>query len=134
MSGEKNLKKLLTSLSAQLLPETYVFCTLPNGKYADYAELFPKCMFSEAEGFSLIITQKQAEQNNLDYTGIFRCITLTIHSSLEAVGLTAAVSGKLAENDISANVIAAYHHDHIFVKAEQADLAVKKLNELSEQL
>ena len=54
-----------------------------------------------------------------------------IHSSLEAVGLTAAVSTKLATKGISANVIAAYYHDHIFVSAEKAELALLALKELS---
>lgn len=58
---------------------------------------------------------------------MFRGITLTIHSSLDAVGITAAVSTKLAEQGISANVIAAYYHDHIFVQAEKAELAIEAL-------
>ena len=67
--------------------------------------------------------------NQLAFESVFRGITLTIHSSLDAVGLTAAVSGKLAANNISANVIAAYYHDHIFVQTEKAELALKVLNE-----
>lgn len=62
---------------------------------------------------------------------MFKGITLTIHSSLDAVGLTAAVSTKLAEKDISANVIAAYYHDHIFVQSEKAELAMEALGEFS---
>ncbi|WP_238326176.1 ACT domain-containing protein [Marinomonas sp. S3726] len=52
---------------------------------------------------------------------------MTVHSSLDAVGLTAAVATKLAEHDISANVIAAYYHDHIFVQKEKADAALQAL-------
>ena len=58
-------------------------------------------------------------------------ITLRIHSSLEAVGLTAAVATKLAKAGITANVVAAYFHDHIFVPVERADEAVKLLLEFS---
>ena len=68
-----------------------------------------------------------------NYESIFKCITLKVHSSLETVGLTAAVSNKLAERGISANVIAAYFHDHIFVQAEKADVALSALNEFSLQ-
>ncbi|HBY88217.1 MAG TPA: transporter, partial [Colwellia sp.] len=32
-------------------------------------------------------------------------------------------------NNISANVIAAYYHDHIFVQSEKAELALKVLND-----
>ncbi|MEH6453460.1 MAG: ACT domain-containing protein, partial [Psychromonas sp.] len=38
---------------------------------------------------------------------------------------------KLASHGISANVIAAYYHDHIFVQAEKADQALLALKELS---
>jgi len=62
----------------------------------------------------------------------FRCrrITLTVHSSLEAVGLTAAVAGALARQGISANVVAAFYHDHIFVPRDQAERAVAVLEKL----
>jgi hypothetical protein len=46
------------------------------------------------------------------------------------VGLTAAVSRKLTEKGICANIIAAYFHDHIFVPSAQADLALNVLLEL----
>nr|WP_275889019.1 ACT domain-containing protein [Desulforhopalus vacuolatus] len=65
----------------------------------------------------------------MKYEGVFKGITLTVHSSLEAVGLTAAISSKLAEKGISANVIAAYYHDHIFVQTEKAEMAMEALNE-----
>ncbi|MCH9673679.1 MAG: ACT domain-containing protein, partial [Gammaproteobacteria bacterium] len=63
---------------------------------------------------------------------IFKRITLTVHSSLDAVGLTAAVSTKLAEHDISANIVAGYYHDHIFVQTQRATHAMAALRELSE--
>jgi hypothetical protein len=61
---------------------------------------------------------------------VFRGITLNVHSGLDAVGLTAALSSKLAEHGISANVIAGYFHDHIFVQNEHAEKAIAALNEL----
>lgn len=62
---------------------------------------------------------------------LFRAITLEVHSSLNAVGLTAAVSGALARRGISANVVAAFYHDHIFVPAGQAQEALETLGALS---
>ncbi|NQY36124.1 MAG: ACT domain-containing protein [Alteromonadaceae bacterium] len=128
MVGETNLGKLLSSMSPDLLPDEYVFCTV-KGKYGDFAELSPLASFSEAQGMTLVITKEAAISGKLSFESVFKAITLTIHSSLDAVGLTAAVSTKLAQNDISANVIAAYYHDHIFVQADKAEAAIEALNE-----
>ncbi|MGO2019037.1 MAG: ACT domain-containing protein [Psychrobacter sp.] len=85
----------------------------------------------ETEGLTLVLTKDKADEAGLNYEGVFRQITLTVHSSLEAVGLTAAVSTKLTSKDISANVIAAYYHDHIFVSNDKAEQALSALKELS---
>jgi hypothetical protein len=58
-------------------------------------------------------------------------VTLNIHSSLEAVGLTAAVSQALASEAISANVVAGFYHDHIFVPQTAGKRAVACLTLLS---
>jgi len=91
--------------------------------------LSPLACFVEEEGLTLIVSVASAEKAQLAYEGKFKQITLTVHSSLDAVGLTAAVATKLASYDISANVVAAYYHDHIFVQTEKADEALMALNE-----
>jgi hypothetical protein len=58
-------------------------------------------------------------------------ITLSIHSSLEAVGFLAAITGKLADHNISVNPISAYYHDHLFVPAARAQAAMELLQEFS---
>ena len=68
----------------------------------------------------------------LPYSLVCVWITLTIHSSLEAVGLTAAVSSALTEANISCNVVAAYYHDHIFVPIADADRAMNVLLALTD--
>ena len=130
MSAERDLKKLLSSISPKLLPKEYVFCSI-KGKYGDYANLEPIASFKEEEGLTLVITKESAIKANLEFESTFRVITLTVHSSLDAVGLTAAVSTKLAEKNISANIIAAYYHDHIFVPTKRAKEALVALKELS---
>jgi uncharacterized protein len=125
MIGETNLSKLLASMS-----DEYVFCSV-QGEYQDYAQLTPLATFREEEGLTLVVTKDAAMASNLPFESVFKGITLTIHSSLDAVGLTAAVSSKLAEKGISANVIAAYYHDHIFVQSEKAELAIAALGEFS---
>jgi uncharacterized protein len=132
MSGETNLAKLLSSMEPLLSDECVVFITAKSGMN-NLARLEPWALISEAEGTTLIIEKRKADSNGLSYQGVFKRITLTIHSSLEAVGLTAAVSSKLAEHGISANVVAAFSHDHIFVPEGKADQALEALEELVQE-
>ncbi len=128
MSGEKDLNKLLKGMSPTLKETEYIFTTIPGGRYGQYMHFHPLASFVEDEGLTLIIPKDEADRNSLNYSGVFRCITLTVHSSLEAVGFTSAVSTKLADHGISANVIAAYFHDHIFIESEKALEAIEVLN------
>ena len=50
---------------------------------------------------------------------------------LDAVGLTAAVSGKLAERGLAVNVVAGFYHDHLFVPQDRVQEAVAALRKLS---
>ncbi len=133
MANELTQKEMLAAMSPILTAEEYVFCTLENANYGDYADARPIASFSEPEGLSLVLLKESAGTCGLTYDGSFRCITLTIHSSLQAVGLTSAVSGLLAEHGISANMIAAYFHDHVFVPSEHAERALELLLAQSEQ-
>ncbi len=130
MSGIVELDELLKSMSPAIQDGEYVFCTLADDEPA-YGHLNPLATFREAEGLTLVISAEAATQANLKFEGTFKQITLTVHSSLEAVGLTAAVATKLASCGISANVIAAYYHDHIFVQTEKAEQALSALKEFS---
>lgn len=125
-----NLDELLRGLSPRLIDGEYVFCSVKNARYGDYADANPLATFAEEEGLTLVLHKDAAERSGLRYEGVFRCITLGVHSGLQDVGLTAAVSGKLAGHGISANVIAASFHDHVFVPSELADNAVGILLEL----
>ncbi len=127
MSGEKELKTLLQTLSPRLHNDLYVFCRIIGGRYGDYAETEPIASFMESEGLTLVIKKNMADELDLPYSGLFRYISLNVHSSLEAVGLTAAVSTRLSEHGISANIIAAYTHDHLFVPADKGDEALRLL-------
>ena len=86
--------------------------------------------FREKEGMTLVIPRMKATEVKHS-SGPMARITLAVHSSLEAVGLTAAVSRTLANDGISANMIAAYHHDHVFVPLALADRAMNCLHGLS---
>ncbi|CAI2303402.1 ACT domain-containing protein [Vibrio parahaemolyticus] len=130
MSGITDLDELLSSMSPKLMESEFVFCTV-SGALADYSDLNPVSTFIESEGLTLLLEKSVAENAGLSFDGTYSQITLTVHSSLEAVGLTAAVASKLASKGISANVIAAYYHDHIFVQSGKAEAAVSALEEFS---
>lgn len=130
MTGEENLEKLLQNLNPVLDREEYVFITV-TGKYGDYKELQPLSSFLENEGLTLIIKKTKALEYDLEFDGVFNKITLEVHSSLNAVGLTAVIATRLKENDISANVIAAYFHDHIFIQSNSSEKAIQCLQELT---
>ena len=128
MAGIVEIDELLKAMSPEIKRGEYVFCTV-DGSYSDYAHLNPLACFVESEGLTLIVSVESAEKGQLAYESKFKQITLTVHSSLEAVGLTAAVATKLAFYGISANVVAAYYHDHIFVQTEKAGEALMALKE-----
>ncbi|MCA9897714.1 MAG: ACT domain-containing protein [Ardenticatenaceae bacterium] len=130
MSGETDLSKMLATLAPQLHDTEFVFCTFPLAAYGNHTDLEPIASFIEAEGLTLVIPRHRAEQHGIAYEGAFRCITLSVHSSLAAVGLTAVIATQLAKHHISANVIAAYYHDHVFVQNGRANDALAALNAL----
>ena len=130
MAGEEDLSMLLAQLNPRLLGGDFVFCTIQKAQYGDSADLQPIASYQEEEGLSLLLAKGAADVAGLAYESVFSCISLMVHSSLDAVGLTAAVSGRLAAHGISANMIAAYYHDHIYVPQNKAQLALQVLAEL----
>jgi hypothetical protein len=129
MSGETDLTRLLRNMQPRRNEGEYVFCTVDSLSRA--AGLRPLCIFQEDEAVTVILPRRQADKESLPYTTVCAWITLTVHSSLEAVGLTAAVSNALAEADISCNVVAAYYHDHMFIPIGDAKLGMDVLTALS---
>lgn len=131
MDPNPELTALLAELNPELQPGEYAFCRVPTEAESACMAIPPLATFWEAEGLSVVVLRSQADAHGLDYDSVHRCITLTVHSSLTAVGLTAAVSGALAAHGMSANVIAAFAHDHIFVPAEDAQRAFTVIQSLS---
>ncbi len=130
MVGETDLTTLLTGLKPVLNPEPYVFVSVLVLDTGVFERLNPKVLFREEEGVTLVLLQSVADAEGFAYETVFNCITCEIHSSLEAVGLTAAMSQALTAEGISANVIAAFYHDHIFVPQRDASAAIAALNRL----
>lgn len=132
MAAEKNLDRLLQALEPQLDSSEYVFCSVGKPANLLLSATTPLATFQEAEGLTLVLTKEQAAQHKLDSSAVFRRITLNVQSSLEAVGLTAAVATCLTDLGISANMIAAYYHDHVLVPADRAEEALQALKTLGE--
>lgn len=131
MSGETDLGRMLAQMSPRLVDGEFVFLTFTDAGYGDRAELEPVAAVSEAEGLTLVVPRHRADAHGLAYESVFRAITLQVHSSLDAFGLTAAFATRLAEHGISANVVAGFYHDHIFVQREAAARALEALESLS---
>jgi hypothetical protein len=130
MKGETNLRVLVKNMTPELNPGEYVFCTLDKSDEAGYADAIG--WFREREGTTVILPREKADELDLAYSFIASWISLRVHSSLAAVGLTAVFSAALAEANISCNVVAAYYHDHIFVAVEDTEKALGALKHLSE--
>ncbi|ATN34951.1 hypothetical protein ACO34A_14190 [Rhizobium sp. ACO-34A] len=130
-SGIIDPAQLLAEMEPRLTSGLFVFVHASAGHALDLAALDPVGTFRETEGLTLILSEDKAREHGLAGGTPLRQITLDVHSSLEAVGLTAAVSGELARNGIAANVVAAFYHDHIFVPAVDAERALRLLRELS---
>lgn len=129
MSGEKDLQILLKSMKPQHKPGDYVFCKVEKLENLNLDNI--DMIFREEEAITLILKKEIAEKLNLEYSVVMSWITLSVHSSLEAVGLTAAFSKALSDHEISCNVVAAFYHDHIFVNKNDSEKALQILNSFS---
>jgi hypothetical protein len=129
MHRKLNPYALIKSLKPSLHEGIYVFCSVKELPPIDKNNIV--CMFRESEGITLILERDIADKAGIGYTFVAAWITITIQSSLDSVGLTAAFAEELAEKGISCNVVAGYHHDHIFVPKDKASDAMKILNRIS---
>jgi hypothetical protein len=108
-------------LQPELQPGEYVFVTVPEGVPLGVA---PVATVVEPEGLTLVLTREDADSAGLAYDYVAGWITLGVQTTLQQVGLTASFAGRLAEAGISCNVVAGFHHDHLFVPRDRADEAV----------
>ncbi len=103
----------------------YVFGTVKST--ANIPRDLVVCEVKEREGITVVLARKDADELGVTYEYVASWITLNIHSSLEAVGLTAAFSNALAVEGISCNVVAGFYHDHIFVDVKDSKKALNTL-------
>lgn len=131
MTGEVDIDKLLKTMKPTLNVGDYVFSTVKSLAPFDLKDII--LFFKESEGITVVVEKDIADKMRLDYSYVASWITLTVHSSLEAVGFTAAFSKALADENISCNVVAAHFHDHIFVHKKDSEKAITILSRLSEK-
>ncbi|MGW0860745.1 ACT domain-containing protein [Streptomyces sp. NPDC002690] len=129
MTGERDLRTLLSTMRPELNEGRYVFASVRRDSVP--AGVSPVVTVMEREGLTLVLPEHEAREAGLPHAFVAGWITLRVHSALDAVGLTAAVSLALTDAGISCNVIAGYHHDHLFVPYERAPEAVAVLESLA---
>ena len=113
-----DLNGMLAGMAPLLNPEPWRFLLVSGDAPADAFALI-----REDEGVTAIVPAQD---------GDFARITLQVHSALDGVGLTAAVAGALAAAGIACNVVAGFHHDHLFVPWERRAEALELLQRLSQ--
>jgi hypothetical protein len=130
VSGETDLNKLLATMRPELRGGIYVFVTVPSNT-AVPAGFEAVMSFSEDEGLTMIVPESAALAAGI--TGVFPCrmITLMVHSALDAVGLLATITTRLAAVGIGVNPVSAFFHDHLFVPVGRAEEAVEILRRLA---
>lgn len=131
MSGETNLAVLIKNMTPKLNEGLFVFTSLKDVSLVERKDTI--CEFREEEGVTVVLEKEKADTLGLKYEYVASWITLKIHSSLDAVGLTTLFSSELTKHNISCNVIAGYYHDHIFVNYKDANRAFSVLSDLSKK-
>ncbi len=85
---ENDLAILLRTMQPELHPGAFAFVSLPTDADVSLSETI--ATFREAEGLTIVVGDEMASRRG--WPVLFRAawITLTVHSDLAAVGLTAA--------------------------------------------
>lgn len=130
MTGETDLTKLLRGMEPVLWADPYGYAVLPAGHPVPDG-VSPFALIAEEEGMTLVAFVHDLAAAGMAAGSHWARITLTIHSDLAAVGLTAAFAQALAARGISANVVAGFHHDHIFVQWDRRQDALDALRQLA---
>lgn len=128
MSGEMDLAVLLRSMEPVLDTERYGYGVMPVGAAVPSSTF---AVIAEAEGMTVVAGVEILDRSGIDFDGHWARISLTVHSDLAAVGLTAAIAAALAREGISANVVAGYFHDHVFVQWDRRADAMAALRALA---
>jgi hypothetical protein len=128
VTGLTDLEEMLRTLQPEVRAGEFVYVSVP----AEQARSLPaEAVVREAEGTTVVLRRQDADAAGLPYDFVAGWITLSVHSALEAVGLTAAVAETLGQAGVSCNVLAGLHHDHLLVPVDRVDDAVQALRDLA---
>ncbi len=125
-------RAMIAAMAPRLDALRWHFCTTSDAGLAGRAAPRALGSFAEREGMSFILEEAAARELGFDTALPMAWITLDVHSALDGVGLTAAVAGALADEGIACNIVAARHHDHLFVPVADGPRAMDLLQALAE--
>ena len=129
MASDQSCQELLANLNPTLCPDPWVFSLVAGGAPQLPEDRSVFALIREEEGLTAI--RRAAPSDDPETLPLFARITLQVYSDLEAVGLTAAVSGALAGQNLCANMVAGLNHDHLFVPYQQRDEALQCLKQIA---
>lgn len=129
MAGENDLDLLLQKMAPVVQPGTFVYCIFSDAVLP--AGLHPVCTMREVEGLTAILPREQAQRMGIPYQFESALITLSVHSSLTAVGFLARICSALAAASIPCNVVSGFYHDHLFVPSDKLPETLAALGQLS---
>ena len=124
---------MIAGMTPRLKDGAFVFCTTTSPAVIEAAARQALCFFREEEGVTVVLPVDVAATLGFDIALAIKHIELEVFSALDGVGLTAAVASALAMVGIPCNMVAAYHHDHVFVPAGMAERAVTVLEAAQRQ-
>ena len=128
MSGVTDLATMLATLDVQVREGRFGYVT--RAMHDAALDATAAARIDEAEGVTYVVHVQRLGPQDPGPDFIAAWLTLTVHSSLQAVGLTAAVSHALAAQGIACNVLAGFHNDHLLVPADRIDDAIAALHAL----
>lgn len=128
MSVETHLPTILARLEVDVRAGTFAVITRRAPDAA--CEAVAQARIAEVEGVTYVVPEDFARAQGDPPGFIAAWLSLRVHSALNAVGVTAAVSGVLAEHGIACNVLAGFHHDHLLVPAARRDDAIAAIRSL----
>ncbi|WP_025770611.1 ACT domain-containing protein [Thioalkalivibrio sp. HK1] len=128
----RDLDSMIAHLSVSVRTGKYTVVSLDAGTAPSIGDGV-EAVVHERQGDTVVATTQRAEREGWIGDFIASWLTIDVHSALDSVGLTAAISTALAEENIPCNVLAAFYHDHLLIPAQCEERAVAILDGLRKQ-